>query len=109
MSPLNHQGALELPAPPGHSHKLAVLKESPMRLSRLLLYVASLITLVSAIPAAHADNIAWTDWTRVAAGSPGTGTGTISTAKYGSVGVTYSGQTSGLLTNYPSWGPSTTF
>lgn len=80
-----------------------------MRLPRLLLCVASLITLAAAIPAAHADNIAWTHWTGVTSGSPGTGTGTISTAKYGSVGVTYSGQTSGLLTNYPSWGPSTTF
>lgn len=52
----------------------------------------------------HADTIDWAKWTSVTAGSPGTGTGTI-----GSLTITYSGQTSGLLTNYPSWGPTSTF
>jgi hypothetical protein len=80
-----------------------------MRLSRLLLSAASLIALAAAVPAAHADNIAWTHWTSVTSGSPGSGSGSISTVKYGSVGVTYSGQTSGMLTNYPSWGPASTF
>lgn len=57
-------------------------------------------------PLAHADNIAWTQWTSATAGTatPGSATGTI-----GTITVTYSGQTSGLLTNYPSWGPAATF
>lgn len=55
---------------------------------------------------AHADTIAWTQWTSGTAGTatPGSATGTI-----GTINVTYSGQTSGLLTNYPSWGPAATF
>lgn len=54
--------------------------------------------------AAHADNIAWTSWSTGTSGNPGSASGTI-----GSINVTYSGQTSGLLHNYPSWGPTSTF
>jgi hypothetical protein len=53
---------------------------------------------------AQADTIGWTTWTSATSGSPGSATGTI-----GSLTVTYSGQTSGLLHNYPSWGPTSTF
>jgi hypothetical protein len=53
---------------------------------------------------AQADTIGWTDWSSASAGSPGSATGTI-----GSLTVSYSGQTSGLLTNYPSWTPISTF
>ncbi len=80
-----------------------------MRLPRLLLCSSIILALAAAVPAARADTVAWTDWTSVTAGSPGSGTGSISTVKYGSVGVTYSGQTSGILTDYPSWGPASTF
>ncbi|MGD0444570.1 MAG: PEP-CTERM sorting domain-containing protein [Edaphobacter sp.] len=58
---------------------------------------------VSTIPI-HADTIAWATWTSGTSGSPGSATGTI-----GSITVNYSGQTSGLLTDYPSWTPTTTF
>lgn len=53
---------------------------------------------------AHADTVDWTHWTSGTAGSPGSATGTA-----GSITVTYSGQTSGLLINYPSWTPVGTF
>jgi hypothetical protein len=56
---------------------------------------------------AQADTIAWTHWTSATPSTstvPGSATGTA-----GSVTVTYSGQTSGLLTNYPSWTPTATF
>lgn len=53
---------------------------------------------------AKADTIDWTHWGSATAGSPGSATGTA-----GSITVTYSGQTSGLLTNYPSWTPVGTF
>lgn len=65
--------------------------------------VLSLVVCVAALPAC-ADTIAWTSWSSVTPGSPGTGTGTI-----GSLNVSYSGQTSALLHNYPSWTPTTTF
>src|SRR5271154_3220963 len=58
---------------------------------------------VAATPA-QADTIGWAKWTSVTPGSPGSGTGSI-----GSIGITYAGQTSSLLTNYPSWGPFSTF
>jgi hypothetical protein len=53
---------------------------------------------------AQADTIAWAKWSSATAGTPGTASATI-----GSITVTYSGQTSGLLTGYPSWNPSSTF
>jgi hypothetical protein len=56
------------------------------------------------VPAlAHADTIAWTNWSSASAGAPGSATGSI-----GGLTVTYSGQTSGL-TNVPSWTPASTF
>jgi PEP-CTERM motif len=61
------------------------------------------VCIASALPAS-ADTIAWTNWTSVTPGSPGTGTGTI-----GSITVTYSGQTSALLTDYPSWTPTSSY
>jgi hypothetical protein len=67
------------------------------------LVFALAVCMGSTLPAC-ADAIAWTNWTSVTPGSPGTGTGTI-----GSINVTYSGQTSALLHNYPSWTPTTTF
>ncbi|MBS1799735.1 MAG: PEP-CTERM sorting domain-containing protein [Acidobacteria bacterium] len=62
-------------------------------------------------PLAHADTIAWAHWTQATSGSstPGSATGTINSSLYGTITVTYSGQTSGLLTNYPSWTPVSTF
>jgi len=53
---------------------------------------------------AQADTIAWAKWSSATAGTPGSASATI-----GSITVTYSGQTSGLLTGYPSWNPATTF
>jgi hypothetical protein len=53
---------------------------------------------------AQADTIAWAKWSSATAGSPGSASATI-----GSLTVTYSGQNSGLLTNFPSWTPVTTF
>lgn len=54
----------------------------------------------------YADTIAWTQWNASSPGTPmGSAAGTIS----GGPTVTYSGQTSGLLTGYPSWGPTSTF
>ncbi len=66
--------------------------------------VAVLAFALATLPAS-ADTIAWTHWTSVTPGSPGSGTGNIG----GAITVTYSGQTSALLNNYPSWGPATTF
>jgi hypothetical protein len=64
---------------------------------------------ISALPA-HADNFAWTAWTSATAGSttPGSATGTLASTLYGTITVTYSGQTSGIATA-PSWGPAATF
>lgn len=50
---------------------------------------------------AHAATIDWNTWASNSAGSISTASGPIS--------VTYSGEMSGYYTNYPSWGPSTTF
>ena len=74
-----------------------------MRQTHALAFALAVCVASATLPAC-ADTIAWTHWTSVTAGSPGTGTGTI-----GSINVTYSGQTSGILTNYPSWTPTTTF
>jgi hypothetical protein len=52
---------------------------------------------------AHADTIAWTNWSTISAGNPGSASGTA-----GTITVTYSGQTNGL-TNVPSWTPASTF
>jgi hypothetical protein len=78
-----------------------------MQLKRLLVNPVSALLLascaVSPSAIAHADTVAWTNWSSGASGNPGSATGTI-----GSINVTYSGQTSGL-TNVPSWTPASTF
>ncbi len=66
---------------------------------------AAVLALVLATLPASADTIAWTHWTGGTFGSPGSATGNIG----GTITVTYSGQTSGLLSNYPSWNPASTF
>ncbi|HEX4227391.1 MAG TPA: PEP-CTERM sorting domain-containing protein [Bryobacteraceae bacterium] len=60
----------------------------------------------AALPA-QASTIVWTDWSSASAGSPGTASGTIASSP--SLTVSYSGQNSGLLANYPSWTPTGTF
>lgn len=67
------------------------------------------VAFTAAIPA-HADTFAWTNWTSATPGSatPGSATGTLGSTLYGTIGVTYSGQTSGIATE-PSWGPVSTF
>ena len=78
-----------------------------MQLKRLLVSPVSALLLaacaISTSALAHADTIAWTNWSSATSGNPGSATGTI-----GSINVTYSGQTSGL-TNVPSWTPVSTF
>jgi hypothetical protein len=78
-----------------------------MQLKRLLVNPVSALLLaacaVSLSAVAHADTIAWTNWSTATSGNPGSAAGTI-----GSINVTYSGQTSGL-TNVPSWTPASTF
>jgi PEP-CTERM motif-containing protein len=79
-----------------------------MRLNCLLFHPASALLLavcaISATTPAQADTIAWAKWFSATAGNPGTASATI-----GSLSVTYSGQNSGLLMNYPSWTPTSTF
>lgn len=60
-------------------------------------------------PSARADTISWTHWNSATAGNPGSASGTITSTLYGTIEVTYTGQNSGLLTNYPSWTPTSTF
>jgi hypothetical protein len=78
-----------------------------MQLKSLLVNPLSALLLtacaVSPSAVAHADTIAWANWSTVTAGNPGSASGTI-----GSINVTYSGQTSGS-TNVPSWTPASTF
>lgn len=54
---------------------------------------------------AHADEISWNAWSSGTAGNPGSATGVIP----GGPTVTYSGQISSLVTDYPSWTPSSTY
>ena len=70
----------------------------------------SLLALSLAAIPASADTFAWTNWTAATPGdaAPGAATGTLASTRYGSIAVTYSGQTSGLATQ-PSWGPASTF
>jgi hypothetical protein len=58
----------------------------------------------AAAPPAHADTIAWANWTTGTAGNPGSASGTLA----GGLTVAYSGQTSGLTTE-PSWTPASSF
>src|SRR5260370_26543307 len=78
-----------------------------MQLRRLLVNPVSalLFAACAVFPSAiaHADTIAWTNWSSATSGNPGSAAGTI-----GSINVSYSGQTSGL-TNVPSWTPASTF
>jgi len=78
---------------------------------RLFIPPALLLVAVCAasLTSAHADTIAWTKWTSATPGNPGSATGTINSALYGTITVTYSGQVSALETNYPSWSPASTF
>jgi hypothetical protein len=55
---------------------------------------------------AHADTIDWATWT---SDTSGTSTPGSATASIGSIVVSYSGQTDGLLTGYPSWTPSSSY
>ncbi|MGA1983932.1 MAG: PEP-CTERM sorting domain-containing protein [Acidobacteriaceae bacterium] len=78
-----------------------------MRLHRLLACTSSVFALVLSAaytPLAHADTIDWTTWTAGTSGSPGSASGTI-----GSLTVSYSGQTNGLNTGYPSWDPTSSY
>ncbi|MCU1252424.1 MAG: sorting protein [Edaphobacter sp.] len=78
-----------------------------MQLPRLLVSPVSALLLaacaVTTSALAHADTIAWANWSTATPGNPGSASGTV-----GSINVTYSGQTSGL-TNVPSWTPASTF
>jgi len=71
-----------------------------MSLSALLISFGA----VSATTPAHADTIAWANWTTGTAGNPGSASGTLA----GGLTVSYSGQTSGLTTE-PSWTPAGSF
>jgi hypothetical protein len=78
-----------------------------MQLKRLLVNPVSALLFAACATSpsviAHADTIAWTNWSTATSGNPGSAAGTI-----GSINVSYSGQTSGL-TNVPSWTPASTF
>lgn len=80
-----------------------------MKLSRLSLLASAFALATFAFIPAHADDIAWTSWSSGTSGSPGSATGTLTSSLYGTITVSYSGQTSGLLTDYPSWKPTSTF
>jgi hypothetical protein len=53
---------------------------------------------------AHADPVAWTNWTSQTSGNPGSASGTMAATT-----VTYSGQTFGLASNYPSFDPTSSY
>lgn len=72
----------------------------------LLILAVSLTTAAFTLPL-HADTIDWTNWSAATAGNPGSATGTIALGS--GITVTYAGQNNGLLLNYPSWNPATTF
>jgi hypothetical protein len=90
------------PTGPIHIKEIPHAAKCP-RFSSVSALVLAACAASATIPA-HADAIAWTDWSAVRAGSPGSATGSI-----GGLTITYSGQNSGLLTGYPSWTPSSTF
>ena len=70
----------------------------------LVLSLSALLVGAVSAPAAHADTIAWANWTTGTAGNPGSASGTLA----GGLTVAYSGQTSGLTT-VPTWTPTSTF
>jgi hypothetical protein len=78
------------------------------RFSYLALLSLFVLT-VSFTSSACADTIAWTKWSAVTPGNPGSAKGTLASSVYGTIDVNYSGQASGLLVNYPSWTPTSTF
>ncbi len=53
---------------------------------------------------AHADPVAWTNWSSQTSGNPGSASGTM-----GDTAVTYSGQTFGLTSGYPSFDPISSY
>ena len=75
---------------------------------RTHLFTVAAILFTAALPL-RASTVTWTDWTGSALTpiGPSLAIGTIALGS--GISVTYNGQTSGLLTNYPSWGPSSTF
>lgn len=78
-----------------------------MAIHRLLVSIpaaALALCVVVGAPSARAETVTWAAWSAGVAGSPGSATGTI-----GANAVTYSGQTSGLLLDYPSWNPSSSY
>ena len=79
-----------------------------MKLLRSLASPASAIILVAfalavSVPA-HADPVAWTNWSSQTSGNPGAASGTM-----GGTTVTYSGQTFGLASDYPSFDPASSY
>ncbi len=66
-----------------------------------------LIGALMATSGAQAATITWTQWTSGVSGSPGSATGTLALSPDITVG--FSGKTGGLVSNYPSWGPSSTY
>lgn len=73
---------------------------------RFVTNAAIVAAFATAIPA-NSATIAWTDWTSVTPGNPGSATGTIALSP--PLTVSYAGQTNGRLVNYPSWTPASTF
>jgi PEP-CTERM motif len=73
------------------------------RMRRFIL--AAAFTSVGFVAAANATTV-WTDWT-----PPGTVSSTAGSASgsMGGVGVSYTGEMQGLISNPPSWAPSSTF
>ena len=53
---------------------------------------------------AHADPVAWTNWSSQTSGNPGSASGTM-----GGATVTYSGQILGVASNYPSFDPASSY
>jgi hypothetical protein len=96
--------------PAGHgkatSIRGAVCVRRPGRLRTVSMPLA-LRTKIAAAPLTQAATIAWTNWSSVTAGNPGSGTGTIALSL--SISVSYSGQTNGRLVNYPSCAPPQNF
>lgn len=77
-----------------------------MRLSRYLPLLLGSVALVAILATPAGASTIWVNWTSAATGSPGSATGTVS-----GVGVTYSGELIGAVTNgtSPIWSPNSTF
>jgi hypothetical protein len=74
---------------------------------RSLIFPAAVVILSALVftASAHADDISWNAWSSGTPGDPGSATGAIP----GGPTVTYSGQISSLVLDYPSWTPSSTY